>query len=93
MSLERRINQARARVPSATDPPRVPSPLNIIDFATNPAFLGIDLYPVQATILKIATGSLELLTDFDRDLIATWERGWEVCVVRVFSSVCWGLWE
>jgi hypothetical protein len=34
---------------------RLPQPLNIIDFVTNPAFLGAGLYPAQALILKLLT--------------------------------------
>jgi hypothetical protein len=47
-----------------------------MDFVTNPFFLGVDLYPVQGTILKVCRGAIELLTDFDREVIADWEEDW-----------------
>lgn len=53
-------------------------PLNIVDFATNPEFSEIDLYPVQGTILKVLGGEVDTFTDFDREVIAGWEQGWEV---------------
>jgi hypothetical protein len=54
-------------------PPTVPAPevpLHIIEFATDLRFLGLTLYLIQATILKILTLATELLTDFDRQVLA-----------------------
>ena len=70
-SLERRIGAAESRATSrkSTRPPRPPVPENIIDFATNPLFLGLRLYPVQALLLKLITLSAHLLTDYDREVL------------------------
>lgn len=76
MSLEGRINQAEKRVPAKATRPGVVRPANILDLASNPFFLGIDLYPTQGTILKVAKGVTELLTDFDREVIRGWEENW-----------------
>src|ERR1019366_8780766 len=68
--LERRAKSAQ--------PNLVPAPqaaANIIDFATNHAFVGIDLYPKQATLLKIATLATELMTPFDYEVIGEWSAG------------------
>ncbi|MFN8017620.1 MAG: hypothetical protein U0P45_05810 [Acidimicrobiales bacterium] len=78
VSLESRVNRAEKRVPPRRVRPTVELAENIIDFASNPRFLGIDLYPVQATILKICTGAVELFTGFDRDVLAEWEQGWSL---------------
>lgn len=76
MSLESRINQAEKRLPVRRVRPGVPAAANVMDLATNPLFFGIDLYPVQGTILKVCTGAVDLLTDFDREVIAGWEKDW-----------------
>lgn len=51
----------------------VADPVNIIDFATR--CLGQNLYPAQATLLKVLTLDLASLTDFDLELIARWGEG------------------
>jgi hypothetical protein len=76
MTLESRLSQAEKRVPAKRVRPGVPRPANIIDFATNRRFLNVDLYPVQGTILKVCTGAVDLLTDFDHEVIAGWEKDW-----------------
>lgn len=78
MSIEQRVIQAEKRTPVRAIRPTVPEPLNIVDFAINPDFLGVDLYPKQGTILKVLAGDIDLLTDFDRDTITEWEHGWEL---------------
>src|SRR4051794_27801614 len=49
--------------------------LNIIEFARD--VLGIDLYPAQATLLKVLTLGDDLFTEFDLDLIDAWTSGYE----------------
>src|SRR4051794_32289937 len=51
-------------------------PLNIIDFATNSNFLGLNLYPRQATVLKVMTLSVDLLTEFDYRVLDEWAEGY-----------------
>jgi hypothetical protein len=51
-------------------------PANIVEFATD--HLKLTLFPRQATFLKIATLEVELLTEFDRKVIAEWTSGFEV---------------
>jgi hypothetical protein len=36
--------------------------------------LGLNLYPRQATLIKLITCSLELLTDFDREVVESWSQ-------------------
>jgi len=50
-------------------------PVNIIDFATNSDFLGVDLYPAQATLLKVLACAVDLLTPFDDFMIRRWSSG------------------
>ncbi|MEX2250615.1 MAG: hypothetical protein WD895_00925 [Acidimicrobiia bacterium] len=50
----------------------------IVEFATSPEFLGVDLFPLQATILKVATLDRERFTDFDYDAIGRWGSGFVV---------------
>mgnify|MGYP001017855818 CR=1 FL=1 len=76
MTLESRISRAEKRVPAKRVRPGVPRPANVMDFATNPRFLNVELFPVQGTILKVCTGAVDLLTDFDREVIAGWEKDW-----------------
>jgi hypothetical protein len=76
MTLEGRITRAEKRVPAKRVRPGVLKPANIMDFATNPQFLDIDLFPVQGTMLKVCTGAVDLLTDFDRQIIKGWEKDW-----------------
>jgi hypothetical protein len=76
MTLESRLSQAEKRVPAKRVRPGVPRPANIIDFATNRRFLNVDLFPVQGTMLKVCTGAVDLLTDFDHEVIADWEKDW-----------------
>lgn len=78
MSIDSRVTQAAARVPRVTSRPDLPRPVNVIDFATSPYYLGVNLYPVQATVVKVATASVELLTAFDYKVISSWEQGWDL---------------
>jgi len=48
---------------------------SIIDFATHPSFCGIDLYPRQRTLLRLAYLETEQMTDYDRDVIEEWRGG------------------
>jgi len=47
----------------------------IVEFATSPRFLGTALFPLQATILKIVTLAVHLLTAFDYNAIQRWGQG------------------
>lgn len=76
MTIEGRITQAEKRVPAKRVRPGVPKPANSMDFATNPFFCGIPLFPVQGTLVKVCTGSVDLLTDFDHEVIKEWEKDW-----------------
>lgn len=76
MTLEGRITRAEKRVPAKRVRPGVLRPANIMDLASNPMFFGVDMYPVQGTMLKVCTGAVDLLTDFDREVIAGWEKDW-----------------
>lgn len=78
MTLESRLAQAERRTPPPARRPDVPAPKNLLDFTVNPGFLGIDLYPLQGLIVKIATGAVDLLTEFDLERIAEWEDGWHL---------------
>lgn len=72
--LDRRAKaKARSTRPAAT-PAIAP---NIVVFATSKNFLGLDLYPAQATLLKVITLALELLTPFDHNLIQRWATGFK----------------
>ena len=51
-------------------------PINIIDFVTNPTFLGQNLYPRQATALKALSLSVELFTDYDHRVLSEWAAGY-----------------
>jgi len=51
---------------------------NIIDFVTSPQFLNRRLYPRQATLLKIITLEVEMLTPYDLGVIADWESGFRL---------------
>lgn len=62
----RRLKKAAAKrrsVPSDMPSPRVPD--GIVQFATDPEFLGCDLFPRQGTLLKLMTQDTANFTDFD----------------------------
>lgn len=46
---------------------------HVLEFVTDPRFLGRKLYPRQATLLKILTLAVDLLTEYDLDVIGRWE--------------------
>lgn len=48
---------------------------NIIEFALSGDYLNVRLYPRQATLLKLIFGAVELLTDYDRGVLAQWTAG------------------
>lgn len=48
---------------------------NIIEFALDERYLGVRLYPRQATLLKLLFCSPSLLTDYDRQVLAEWTAG------------------
>ena len=65
-------------VPAAKAAVALPIP-NIIDFVTGPEYLNRPrLYPRQATLLKIIMLEVDLLTDYDRAVIADWESGFRL---------------
>src|SRR4051812_7286815 len=63
---------AKTRAPPLTAVLVIP---NIIEFATNDDYLGLTLYPRQATLLKVICCAADLLTDFDRAVIEEWGSG------------------
>lgn len=76
MNIERRLQQVGQAIEQAqTDDASIPEVDNIIDFAVD--ILGIDLYPAQALILKLAVGAVDLLTDDDRALLESWCAGFD----------------
>ena len=66
--------------------PKQPNPVsgrlrvpNIIEFVTSPTYLDRpQLYPRQATLLKVITLATDLLTPYDREVIAEWEAGFRL---------------
>ncbi len=48
---------------------------SVIDFATHPSFCGMTLYPRQQTLLRLMFLETDQMTDFDRDVIEEWRRG------------------
>jgi Tfp pilus assembly protein PilV len=48
---------------------------NIIEFALDERYLGVHLYPRQATLLKLLFCSPALFTDYDRGVLAEWTAG------------------
>ncbi len=74
-----RLEQQRVAATSPTPLPgalRVP---NIIEFVTGADWLNRpNLYPRQATLLKILFLEVELLTDYDRQVIVEWESGFRL---------------
>lgn len=58
------LAETKNRVPEAVIPEG-----GIVEFATSPEFLGIELFPLQATILKIATLAVDLFTPFDYEAV------------------------
>jgi len=71
--VERLSQPAKKRAEASGAAPEVRIPAGgIIEFVT---WLGVDLFPIQALILKIVTLSVHLFTDFDYEQIATWMRG------------------
>ncbi|HSH58246.1 MAG TPA: hypothetical protein VK988_01140, partial [Acidimicrobiales bacterium] len=71
--LRRAANTARP-----ADLPTVEMPDNIVEFATSPEYLGLDLYPMQAMVLKIITLAASLFTDFDHRVLERWAAGFEL---------------
>lgn len=66
------------RLEGATTPAAEPQPIvvpNIIEFALSGDYLNVRLYPRQATLLKLIFGAVELLTDYDRGVLAEWTAG------------------
>jgi hypothetical protein len=55
--------------------PPVPPYDSIIDFATHDYFCGKKLYPKQRTLLKLMYLETENMTDFDKETIEEWRRG------------------
>ncbi len=73
MSRNDRLRQLEA---AQSSPAPAPAPANVIDFATNPAYLGLRLFPVQATLLKLLCLGLDLLTPYDLEVIQRWASGY-----------------
>lgn len=78
MNIEGRISRLEKRPLTHAPHSRGAVPAHIAEFATDPRFLGLKLFPVQLLILKVATLSLELLTDWDHRRLAEWMRGYQL---------------
>lgn len=48
---------------------------SIVDFATHPSFCGMTLYPRQQTLLRLIFMETEQMTQYDRDVIEEWRKG------------------
>jgi hypothetical protein len=51
---------------------------HLVEFAASPAYLGIDPFPRQATLLKLIGCSPELLTPFDQEVLEEWRTGFHI---------------
>jgi hypothetical protein len=79
MISAQRLEAAHRRVRRAPSAPvALAEPENVIHFATSDEFLGLPLFPRQATLLKVATLSRWLLTAFDHRVIAGWQAGFSL---------------
>ncbi|MGI9121186.1 MAG: hypothetical protein ACR2G7_13895 [Acidimicrobiales bacterium] len=77
MTVSRRRLDAIARqLPPSQTKTVAAMPTNIIEFASDPRFLGMRLYPRQATVLKIITLATELFTSYDISVINAWTKGY-----------------
>ncbi len=66
MTVSRRRLDAIARqLPPSQTKTVAAMPTNIIEFASDPRFLGMRLYPRQATVLNFFTLSTEIFTSYD----------------------------
>ena len=67
--------RAAAGVGRAELASKVQLPANIVEFATGEEYLGLQLFPRQATLLKAITADVTALTDFDHQVLAEWSAG------------------
>ena len=58
--------------------------MDIVRFASD--VLQVDLYPRQATALKVLTAATHLLTLFDEEVLSQWSAGFEVCLLYTSPS-------
>ncbi|WP_394941309.1 hypothetical protein [uncultured Ilumatobacter sp.] len=76
--LERRLKNANRQIDSSRRVADATTSFehddNVIRFATE--HLGLDLFPRQATLLKVLTCAEHLFTDFDRSVISEWTSGY-----------------
>ncbi len=66
---------ASQKNPPATAIPRPSEPDGIVQFATDPEYLGCDLFPRQGTVLKMMTLDTANFTDFDFEVVGELMRG------------------
>src|SRR5436853_121034 len=76
--IARRIHDQQRRAPRDTSSWTfgTSQPESIVDFAFD--FLGVSLYPAQATILKLIFLETETLTEVDAERILHWWQGFEL---------------
>lgn len=86
--INRRLSALERKRDVAAGLPRLDTPANVIDFATNPRFLGLNLFPRQATLLKILTLMIGLMTAFDWGVIREWQSSYSI--VDDFNGRYWG---
>src|SRR6478752_3864461 len=72
--IESYIRQLETVAPKG-DIVRVVRPQNIVHFATHSEWLGLDLDPRQALVLKLIDADRSLLTAFDYEVLNEWRRG------------------
>lgn len=80
MTTEREIRALRRVVGANTgaDWASVLVPDGIVQFATDPQFLGLDLFPRQGTLLKLITADVDSFTSYDHRLVEEWGTGFRV---------------
>lgn len=86
--INRRLAALERKRDVAAGLPKLDTPTNVIDFATNPRFLGLNLFPRQATLLKILTLMIGLMTAFDWGVIREWQSSYSI--VDDFNGRYWG---
>src|SRR5947207_2419688 len=82
-----RIQQAERRARSRPSPSAVNLvvPANIIEFVTD--WLGVRLFPRQATLLKLVACATDLMTDYDHRVVEEWRSGSRL--ERIDEGLAW----
>lgn len=76
LGVERRLQRLEHTAVRGTQVLRLPDPMpHIIEFALSRDYLGVCLFPRQATLLKLMFFAVQLLTDYDHRVLAEWTGG------------------